>query len=340
MSAKPIHSIGFEPDETKVEAVRSTLISWYEVNGRALPWRRTRDPWSILVSEVMLQQIQVKRAIPFYEAFLARFPTALALAEAPLSEAIKVWGDLGRYRRVVSLHKTARILVKEFDGEIPSDRKVLVGLPGIGSYTAGAVACFAFEEDAAFLDSNVRRVLHRLFFGAEVPEQFATERELQRLAETMVPRGRGWKWGQSSIEFGATQCTTRKPLCEVCPLSALCAAQPMIRGLLASLPRGEKATYRYEGSNRYYRGRVLAALREAPEEGVPLRELGEGLREGFAEQDLPWLRHVVESLEKDGLVRVSSAMDWSQRVTEERARYGTRCTDSPPYGGATCVSLL
>jgi hypothetical protein len=113
----------------------------------------------------------------------------------------------------------------------------------------------------------------------------------------------------------------------------------MIRGLLASLPRGEKATYRYEGSNRYYRGRVLAALREAPEEGVPLRELGEGLREGFAEQDLPWLRNVVESLEKDGLVRVSSATDWPQRVTEERARYGTRCTESPPYGGATRVSL-
>jgi hypothetical protein len=113
----------------------------------------------------------------------------------------------------------------------------------------------------------------------------------------------------------------------------------MIRGLLASLPRGEKATYRYEGSNRYYRGRVLAALREAPEEGVPLRELGEGLHEGFGEQDLPWLRNVVGSLEKDGLVRVLSIRDWSQTVTEECARYGTRCTDSPPYGEATRVSL-
>ena len=227
VSAKPIHSIGFEPDETKVEAVRSALISWYEVNGRALPWRRTRDPWSILVSEVMLQQIQVKRAIPFYEAFLARFPTARALAEAPLSEAIKVWGDLGRYRRVVSLHKTARILVEEFDGEIPSDPNVLVGLPGIGSYTAGAVACFAFEEDAAFLDSNVRRVLHRLFFGAEVPEPTAKEKQLLSLAEALVPRGRGWEWGQAVIEFGALCCTARKPICESCPLSDLCAARAL-----------------------------------------------------------------------------------------------------------------
>ena len=127
--------------------MREALLSWFDENGRDLPWRRTRDPWRILVSEVMLQQIQVKRAIPFYERFLERFPTVEALAEAPLSDAIRVWGDLGRYRRVVSLHRTARIVVEEHSGRVPSDPEVLVTLPGVGPYTAGAVACFAYEKD-------------------------------------------------------------------------------------------------------------------------------------------------------------------------------------------------
>jgi A/G-specific adenine glycosylase len=130
--------------------VREELLSWFDENARDLPWRRTRDPWGILVSEVMLQQIQVKRAIPFYERFLARFPTVEALAEAPLSDAIRAWGDLGRYRRVVNLHRTARIVVDEHDGLIPSDPAVLLKLPGIGPYTAGAVACFAYERDVTF----------------------------------------------------------------------------------------------------------------------------------------------------------------------------------------------
>jgi A/G-specific adenine glycosylase len=147
VSKKPLRLITSEPDNAKVRAVREALMAWFDENGRELPWRRTRDPWRILVSEVMLQQIQVKRAVPFYEAFLERFATPRALAEAPLAEAIRVWGNLGRYRRIVSLHRTSRILMEEYDGVVPSDPKVLVRLPGIGPYTAGAVACFAFEKD-------------------------------------------------------------------------------------------------------------------------------------------------------------------------------------------------
>jgi A/G-specific adenine glycosylase len=315
-------SITFEPDTAKFEAVREVLISWFEENGRDLPWRRTRDPWRILLSEVMLQQIQVKRAVPFYEAFLARFATPRALAEAPLAEAIRVWGNLGRYRRVVNLHRTSRILIEEFGGVVPSDPEVLVRLPGIGPYTAGAIACFAFEKDVAFVDTNVRRVLHRLFFGSEVPEPAAKEKQLLSTAETLVPSGHGWKWGQSVIEFGALHCTARRPLCESCPLGGLCVAGPAIRTSLAGLPRGGRVAGRYEGSNRYYRGRVLAVLREAPGEGILLRELGENLREGFSEKDLPWLHGVVESLEKDGLARLWSAKDDPWTVAEEWGAYG------------------
>jgi A/G-specific adenine glycosylase len=244
------------------------------------------------------------RAVPFYESFVALFPTPRALSEAPLSEAIKAWGDLGRYRRVVSLHRTACLIVEEHGGEVPSDPKALVKLPGVGPYTAGAVACFAFERDAHFLDTNVRRVLHRLFLGAEVPE--AKEGQLLSLAETMVPRGRAWEWGQAVMELGALRCKARKPLCAACPVGELCAARPTIAEALAGRPHAAKAAQRHGGSNRYYRGRALAVLREAPPEGVALGELGEGLREGFGEADLPWLWGIVESLRKDGLARISS----------------------------------
>ena len=181
----------------------------------------------------------------------------------------------------------------------------------------------------AFVDTNARRVLHRLFLGVDVPEPFATERDLQRLAETMVPRGRGWKWGQSVIEFGASQCTARKPLCESCPLSDLCAARPTIWGALTRLPRAEKPAYRYEGSNRYYRGRVLAALRQTSEESIPLIEFNTILREDFGDEDLPWLYSVVKSLEKErrtrpDLIHRGSAAEGSRGTRSLRERKAGR----------------
>ena len=309
MSEEATRANGFEPDVAKAEAVRGALIPWFDENGRDLPWRRTRDPWGILVSEVMLQQIQVARAIPFYERFLERFPTVEALAEAPLADAIRAWGDLGRYRRVVNLHRTARIVVEEHGGRVPSDPEALMTLPGVGPYTAGAVACFAFERDAHFLDTNVRRVLHRLFLGPEVPEPRAKEGQLLGLAKAMVPRDRAWGWGQSVMELGALRCKARKPLCAACPVSELCAARPTIAEALAGRPHAARATLGRGGSNRHHRGRVLAVLREAPPEGVALGELGKAL--GFGEADQPWLRGVVESLRKDGLARISSEKAWS-----------------------------
>ena len=311
MGEEATRANGFELDAVKAEAVRGALIPWFEENGRDLPWRRTRDPWRVLVSEVMLQQIQVKRAIPFYERFLERFPTVDALADAPLAEAIRTWGDLGRYRRVVNLHRTARLIVEEHGGRVPSHPETLLKLPGVGPYTAGAVACFAFGRDAHFLDTNVRRVLHRLFLGAEVPEPKAKEGQLLGLAEAMVPRDRAWAWGQSVIELGALRCRARRPLCATCPVGELCAARPTIAEALAGRPRVVGAARGSGGPNIHHRGRALAALREAPPEGVTLGELGKTLREGFGEADLPWLRGVVESLRKDGLARVSPEEAWS-----------------------------
>ena len=342
MAKKPAYSAGPDLDDARVGVVRETLVSWFRENGRDLPWRRTRDPWSILVSEVMLQQIQVVRAIPFYERFLERFPTVESLAEAPIAEAIRVWGDLGRYRRVVSLHRTARIVVEEHGGEIPSDPEVLVKLPGIGPYTAGAVACFAFERDVSFFDTNMHRVVHRLFFGPDVPESTAKDRAISEVARALVPPGGGWEWNQALMEFGALRCTARKPACEVCPLRDSCRAYPEVLEALTNAPRRAKKEpgFRYEGSNRYYRGRVLARLREMPEGGISMRELGTSLREGFTEEDLPWLRDVVGSLEKDGLVKTSAGEERPLVVAEERAAYGSERPEAPPAApAATRVSL-
>lgn len=298
-------------DPAALAFVQDELLSWFEVNARDLPWRQTRDPYRVLVAEIMLQQVQVERVIPFYRAFLDRFPTVEALAAAPIAEVIRVWGDLGRYRRLVNLHATARSIVSEFDGVFPRDPEVLRRLPGIDPYTAGAVACFAFEQDRGFLDTNIRRVLHRLFVGVDVPAPTATDRELLAIAEAAVPRGQAWSWNQALMDFGATRCTARRPACMECRVRTACRAYPAIEGALADLPRrANRSAPRYDGSNRYYRGRVLAELRGLPtaagaEVGIPIHDLGARVREGFGAEDVPWLYGVVESLSRDGLAAVA-----------------------------------
>ena len=325
----------------RVEDIREAVISWFREKGRDLPWRRTRDPWRILVSEVMLQQIQVQRAIPFYERFLKRFPTIDALADATLAEAIQVWEDLGRYRRIVYLHKTARIVMEEHEGKIPAEPEKLIKLPGIGPYTAGAVACFAYELDAAFLDTNMRRVLHRYFFGLIAPTS-ATEKEFMKLATELVPPKRGWRWNQALMETGALVCTARSPRCDECPLRDGCRARVEATSLGWPKRESKTRTYRYEDTNRYHRGRVLAELRRvspAESEGITLRELGWRVKPDFDEQDPYWLVTAVESLCKDGLVKFSSGPEAPGMVAEERAPYGAGAEESQSFALDQRVSL-
>jgi A/G-specific adenine glycosylase len=298
------------PDPAKIAAVRAGLLNWFRRHSRDLPWRRTRDPYPILVSEVMLQQTQVDRVIPCYEAFLNRYPTVEALAEAPTAEVIRLWSGLGYNRRAINLQLTARFVTEELGGEFPRDIESLRRLPGVGPYTAGAIAAFAFEQDAAFADTNMRRVLHRLFVGSDVPVQTASEREVLAIAEEAVPPGQGWEWNQAVMEFGALHCTARKPLCVVCPLQSVCCAYPKVLSDLAVLPKGVrlKREAPYAGSNRFYRGRVIEALRELPSDeagGIDLLSLGPRIRSDFTAADVPWLYEVVQGLSKDGLALVA-----------------------------------
>ena len=290
----------------KIATFRTHLLDWWQANRRDLPWRDTRDPYAILVSEVMLQQTQVERVIPHFHRWLEHYPTVQALADAPTAEVIQLWAGLGYNRRAVNLQRTAQAVV-EGGGEFPRSVESLKALPGIGPYTAGAIACFAFEQDVAFIDTNMRRVLHRVFLGPEIPMPLANGREVTSLAVEVLPDGRGWDWNQALIEFGALHCTARKPLCVICQMQQECAARPEIQSRIAAQPQGLRSANEgpFKESNRYFRGRVVNALRERRDAGITFAELGPLVRPAFAEGDLPWLLDLVQGLERDGLAAIA-----------------------------------
>ncbi|MFM9106378.1 MAG: A/G-specific adenine glycosylase [Chloroflexota bacterium] len=309
MSHLPASPAVSPPDAVRIAAVRAGLLGWFAENARDLPWRRTRDPYRILISEIMLQQTHVDRVLPCYHSFLERVPDERSLADAPASDVIRQWKGLGYNRRAVNLQRAVQHVVRELGGVWPREVARLRELPGVGPYTAGAIACFAFEQDASFIDTNMRRVLHRLFAGPDLPAPLAGDREIVALAARVLPPGDGWRWNQGLIEFGALQCTARKPACVVCPLQRQCAAYPAIQGVIAALPRGaaRKKEQPFEGSNRWYRGRIIDALRAAhdrDEPGVVLSALGPVVRPDFSDDHLPWLRGLVADLARDGLAAI------------------------------------
>lgn len=206
-------------------AFRRPLAAWYRRAARDLPWRRTRDPYAIVVSEFMLQQTPVSRVLDYYPRFLRRYPTLDHLARARPTQVREAWDGLGYYRRATNLHRLAKVVVKEYHGRLPSDVEELRALPGVGHYTAGAVACFAYEHPAATIDTNVGRVLARAFLGRKsAPGDSRTARRLVALALELQPRpGRAaWTFNQAVMELGALLCTARNPKCTVCPVRKNC----------------------------------------------------------------------------------------------------------------------
>lgn len=200
------------------------LLAWYARSGRDLPWRRTRDPYRVLVSEIMLQQTQVSRVIPKYREWLRRYPSLETLAAASAGEVREAWYPLGYNIRPLRLRAIARTVVRRHGGRLPRSRDGLLALKGIGAYTAGAVLSFAFGEDAAILDTNVRRLLTRVWVGDGRP---VGDRALWELAERLLPRGRAYDFNQALMDLGATICTARRPRCEACPLATTCASYPL-----------------------------------------------------------------------------------------------------------------
>src|SRR5690242_16546678 len=283
------------------------VLAWYAHHARDLPWRAAgATPWAVLVSEFMLQQTPVARVLPAYLKWVARWPTPAALAAEPAGEAIRQWGRLGYPRRALRLHETAVILTSRHGGAVPADLDALLALPGVGSYTAAAIASFAFGQRHAVLDTNVRRVLARLVSGQPAPA-LATSVAERRLAESLLPAepAVAARWSVAVMELGALVCTAASPDCGGCPVAADCAwlaaGRPALptgtgtAGAAGGAGAARRRTQKYEGTDRQCRGRVLAVLRAADD---PVRR---------ADFDAVWaggaqLDRALDGLVADGLV--------------------------------------
>ncbi|MCL4489113.1 MAG: A/G-specific adenine glycosylase [Chloroflexi bacterium] len=219
----------------RARAFAGRVLAWYATHKRDLPWRRdAHDPYRVWISEALLQQTQVTTVIPYYERFLARFPTVASLAAARLDAVLKTWEGAGYYARARNLHRAAREIVTRFHGRVPSTVDELLSLPGIGRYTAGAIASIAYHRDAPVLDGNVVRVLCRYFGIREDPARTETQKELWAIAETLVPHGRAGDFNQGLMDLGATLCAPRQPACPACPLRRGCLARRL--GIQQQLP--------------------------------------------------------------------------------------------------------
>jgi A/G-specific adenine glycosylase len=203
------------------------LLQWYGREGRDLPWRKTRDPYQIWISEIMLQQTGVGTVIPYYERFLERFPDLYALADAPLDDVIEKWAGLGYYSRARNIHAAAITIRDRFGGRLPSDLENLMALPGIGRSSAGAILSIAFNRKAPILDGNVRRILCRIFAVSEEPRSSAAEKKLWQWAEELAPEERPHDYSQAIMDLGATLCTPRNPACDRCPVANCCLAHKL-----------------------------------------------------------------------------------------------------------------
>jgi A/G-specific adenine glycosylase len=210
-------------DGETLRAFQTRLLRWFRRNGRDLPWRRTRDPYKILVSEVMLQQTQVERVRNYYRRFLREYPTVRDLAAAEPARVRESWEGLGYYARAKNLHATAQTVARQYGGRFPRRLEEVMDLPGVGRYTAGAVVSFAYGEPAPILDTNVRRVLSRVFVRRRPASAAKLDRRLWVLAEAVIPPDRVWEFNQSLMDFGATVCTARNPKCPTCLLRSICA---------------------------------------------------------------------------------------------------------------------
>ncbi len=286
---------GSEPIAPPTAALRRRVASLPVT--RDLPWRRTRDPWAVLIAEFCCQQTQARRAIAVYERCCRRFPTPAACAAAPLSDVLDAWRGLGYYRRARALHEAATAIVERHHGVVPHELDALLALPGVGPYTARAVLAFAFERDVGIVDTNVARVLARA-----VANRRLVPAEAQRLADALVPDGRGWAHNQAMLDLGATVCGPA-PACERCELRGCCrwrrAGRPMpdpaSRTAFASRPQG-----RFAGSDREGRGRLLASVLDGPVQAAALAAAA-----GWP-GDPARARRVADDLVAEGLLEVTA----------------------------------
>ncbi len=340
--------------------LHAALIVWFEAHREDLPWRHTGDPYAVWVSEIMLQQTQVAAVIPYFEQFIAQFPTVEALAAAPLGDVLKQWEGLGYYSRARNLHRAARMVIDQYGGKLPDTIDDLKKLPGIGPYTAGAVGSLAFGLDVPIVDGNIIRVLTRLYNIEDDITQSATRRKLWNLAGEIVPAGRAALWNEGLMELGRQICTPRNPDCEICPLAGHCEAHRLniqherpVRSARKTVPHVDvtAAVIREDGGKLLIAQRredaMLGGLWEFPggkrEKGESLedclrREICEELGIEIAvEAQVTTIRHaythfkitlhVFECRRTNGEPQAVDCADWAWVTLDEVDRYAFPVTD-------------
>ncbi len=272
---------------TDQSGLHESIFTWITPRLRQLPWRDTREPWHVLVSEVMLQQTGVSRALPKWEMFIDAFPTPQQCADAPLGDVLRMWQGLGYPRRAKNLQAAAGVIVAQHNGVVPNTLDELLALPGVGPYTARALLAFAFEDDAAVVDTNIARVLAR-FHGRTLKA-----RDAQKLADDWVPQGEAWLWNQALMDLGATVCRPQ-PMCDECPLNKQCSwrgngTDPSVGSAGVSV-----AQAKFAGSDRQARGRLIKQLGEC---AVPIHAVPE-----IMDRSAEIAMRLVNDLISDGLI--------------------------------------
>jgi A/G-specific adenine glycosylase len=279
---------------TNKPKISKSVLQWYRLHQRKLPWRTTHNAYRILVSEIMLQQTQVSRVLLKYPQFLKRFPTFASLAASTPAEVIRAWQGMGYNNRALRLRQIAIIVSNDFHGRLPRNIKVLQQLPGIGRYTAHAVACFAFEQQVPVVDTNIRRILRRIY-GSKTKHI-----DDWQLATLALPRRRSYDWNQALMDLGAMVCTASNPDCVRCPAQQYCTSAHKVKRI-----RKRKKTIHII-PDRIYRGRIIETLRNANDHHpVELQKLGRQIKESFVESDIRWLQSLAVKLQHEGLVTIT-----------------------------------
>jgi A/G-specific adenine glycosylase len=277
--------------------IQKHLLMWYQKNARPLRWRKTKNPYRILLSEVMLQQTQLSRVLLKYPEFLRQFPDFASLAHARTADVIRAWSGMGYNNRALRLQQIAGCVIDEYGGRLPQNVETLQQLPGIGRYTANAVACFAFGLQTAAVDINVQRVLSRLF-----PHR-AQSADIWKLAEWMLPKGKAYDWNQALMELGGIICIAANPHCLECPLKHYCPSA--FRTVKKRKPIERKAQTLIP--NRIYRGRIIAALRLiAHHRSIEANHLAKMVQPDYSIRQKEWLDKLLNGLLRDGLIQIRS----------------------------------
>jgi A/G-specific adenine glycosylase len=279
------------------DTLHADVLAWFDVSARDLPWRTDPRPWPVMVSEFMLQQTPVARVVPVFEVWMERWPTPAALAASSSGDAVRAWGRLGYPRRAQRLHASAVAIVERHGGEVPDDFEALRALPGVGDYTAAAVASFAFGRRHIVLDTNVRRLFARVAEGVEFPAPSISAAE-RALAADLLPHPNADRWAAATMELGAVVCTAKSPRCGACPVSDQCAWNLAGRPAHAGPPRRGQS---YSGTDRQVRGRLLDVLR-ASDGPVAKADLDDAWEDPVS--DPGQRERCLASLRDDGLVTV------------------------------------